>query len=218
MLDGFLLNNRTEILEATEQKTLELAADHPSSALLKEGLPTFYKQIIEIIKHAQNPSKPPPRNIEAIANAADNCDEPGMAEAAGQPGEAEVAKSAGIHGIELRRLGYTLSHVVHSYGAMCQAITETASRKKAAISASEFNILNRCLDAAIAGAVTEFQSYKTSEEVADSPDNEMRNALSSVIIAFESIKKGIVGIGGSTGQVLENNLRKMEKLIGRPRN
>lgn len=45
---------------------------------------------------------------------------------------------------------------------MCQAITELATTKKAIITAAEFHDLNRCLDAAIAGAVSEYQSIRMS--------------------------------------------------------
>jgi len=213
MLEQFLKQNEDQILKKTEDKSRELAGDHPTSDRLKAGLPIFYGQIISIVRHANNPSTPPPKDIEKIADAADRNDEPAMAEAAGQPEEADLAKSAGLHGVELRKLGYSLSHVVHAYGAMCQAITETASEKEFPIAAAEFHTLNRCLDVAIAGAVTEFQAHSDSQENKDPVNTEMRNALNSAIVAFQSIKRGIVGVGGTTGQVLENSLKKMDKLL-----
>jgi hypothetical protein len=48
-----------------------------------------------------------------------------------------------------------VSQVVHDYGDICQAITELALDQKAPITVKEFHTLNRCLDAAIAEAVTE---------------------------------------------------------------
>jgi len=219
MLHEFLLNNSKKILALTEAKTLELAGDHPSSDQLKQGLPIFYKQVIEIIRHSEKPSSPPPKDIVAIAKAADRNDEPAMAEAANQPEEANLAKSAGEHGTELQRLGYTLSHVVHAYGAMCQSITEVASKTSFSVKASEFHALNRCLDVAIAGAVTTYQALqdakvqnhdgKSSEFLAD----EMRNVLTSANVAFQSIKEGIVGFGSDTSHVLENSLKRMEELL-----
>ncbi len=219
MLHEFLLKNEKEILASTEEKTLELAGEHPSSPQLKQGLPIFYKQVIEIIRHADKPSKPPAKDIEAISKAADESDEPAMAEAAGQPAEAKLAESAGNHGKELLRLGYTLSHVVHAYGAMCQSITEIASKKKSEISPSEFHALNRCLDVAIAGAVTEFQAHQDSNKsaVKDTPSDffihEMRKALASANMSLEMIRKGVVGVGGATGQVLEKSLQRLSSLL-----
>ena len=48
-----------------------------------------------------------------------------------------------------------MSQVVHDYGDVCQAITELALERKAPITVKEFHTLNRCLDTAIAEAVTE---------------------------------------------------------------
>jgi hypothetical protein len=219
MLDEFLLKSKDEILALTEEKTLQLAGDHPNSDQLKHGLPVFYKQVIEIIRHAGKPSAPPSKDINAIAKAADRGDEPAMAKAAGQPEEAELAISAGQHGIELLRLGYTLSHVVHAYGAMCQAITEVASKNNVPITASEFHALNRCLDVAIAGAVTSYQSHQDAKVQNNDGKrigflaHEMRNALASANVAFQSIRRGTVGVGGSTGRVLEKSLIRMEELL-----
>lgn len=104
---------------------------------------------------------------------------------------------------------------------MCQAITELATLKNADISPHEFNILNGCLDTAIASAVSEFQ-FRSNEanEVRELKHlgflaHELRNALSSVTIAHDMIKAGYVGVGGSTANVLEVNLVRMRNLIDR---
>lgn len=127
MLHEFLLKNEQEILDMAEKKTLALAGVRPSSEQLKKGLPIFYKQLLNVLLinrgHAPNSEV----NQVGMAKAAAESDEPAMAMAAGRPDDAAVAKSAGLHGIELLRLGYTLSHVVHAYGAMCQSITELAT-------------------------------------------------------------------------------------------
>ena len=218
MLSEFLLKNENEILALTENKSLELAGEHPSSTQLKEGLPIFYRQVIGIIQLAEKPSEPPPKDIRAIAQAADRGDEPAMAEAAGQPLEAELARAAGQHGKELFRLGYNLSHVVHAYGALCQGITEFATLKNIVIKSEEFHALNRCLDVAIAGAVTTFEAvensaHSESEEKSNDVGREMRRVLSTARSAFLAIKSGTVGIGGSTGMVLENSLKRLDALI-----
>jgi len=219
MLYDFLQKHQKEVLDLTEKKTLELAGDHPSSDQLKRGLPVFLKQLIEVIHHAGNPSDAPTRDLEAIAKAADECDEPAMAEAARQPEEALLAKSAGLHGAEMLRLGYTLSHVVHAYGAMCQAITEVAVQTNLPIKASEFHALNRCLDVAIAGAVTEYQHLRNTQDSTRELKNpellahEMRNALVSANTSLQMIKNGTVGFNGSTGKVLEKSMTRIEELI-----
>lgn len=69
---------------------------------------------------------------------------------------AEISQTALLHGHDLLLQGFTVSQVVHDYGDVCQAITELAVELNAPISTEDFRTLNRCLDDAIAGAVTEY--------------------------------------------------------------
>src|SRR5581483_1377733 len=71
----------------------------------------------------------------------------------GQPNLA-ISASAALHGHDLLLQGFTVSQVVHDYGDVCQTITELALETEAPINTEEFKTLNRCLDEAIAGAVT----------------------------------------------------------------
>jgi len=134
---------------------------------------------------------------------------------------AEVLDAAANHGKELLNLGYSLSHVVHAYGALCQSITEYAILKKTKISAEEFNDLNQSLDIAIATAVSEFEFHSalnTHEKEVQRLGflvHELRNALSSATVAHGMIKAGMVGTGGSTSKALEENLTRMRILIDR---
>lgn len=192
MLHKFLETNRTEVLALAEEKTIKLAGRLPSSDELKRGLPIFYERLIDYLKNPQ---------IEIPQKSL-------------LPGAAD-------HGKELLHLNYTLSHVVHSYGAMCQSITELAERREFSISSQEFNALNLCLDIAIAAAVSEF-NYGTTQAAEEREVehlgflvHELRNSLSCATIAHEMIKQGLVGTSGSTSRVLEENLSRMRKLIDR---
>src|SRR5690606_31126430 len=69
---------------------------------------------------------------------------------------AEIGRTAAQHGHDLLLQGFSVSQVVHAYGDVCQAITELAVETDAPISTDDFRVLNRCLDDAIAGAVTEY--------------------------------------------------------------
>jgi signal transduction histidine kinase len=137
-----------------------------------------------------------------------------------QPSSTMISTAA-THGKEFLRLGYSLSHVVHAYGAMCQAVTDVAILKNSKITAKEFQVFNGCLDVAIASAVSEFQfqSAQASEELEIRHlgflAHELRNALSSATVAHEMITAGLVGTGGSTAKVLEANLARMRNLIDR---
>jgi hypothetical protein len=66
----------------------------------------------------------------------------------------EISKSAMDHGHDPLLQGLTFSQVVNDYGDVCQSITNLAVELAAPIRADDFRTLNRCLDDAIAGAVT----------------------------------------------------------------
>lgn len=206
----------------TEKKSLSLTGARPTSNQLKQGLPIFLKQLIAILKlEASSPRKKLEVDQVGVANAASENDEVALANANGRHGEAEVAKVAGLYGQELRRLGYTLLHVVHAYGAICQSITELATMKSILIDSKEFRELNMCLDVAIAGAVIEYQNLSNTQTKTQEIESfgflahELRNSLNSVNISLELIKSGKVGFAGSTGQVLEDSLKRIDQLIGR---
>lgn len=194
MLHDFLKAHKNEILALSEEKTKRLAGYRGGSDQLRLGLPLFYEQLIKVLEEMLD-EHPHPKN--------------------------DMLSAAASHGREFLVLGYSLSHVVHAYGSMCQAITELATTRNAKISPHEFNILNGCLDIAIASAVSEFQFC--SNEANEKREikhlgflaHELRNALSSATIAQEMIKVGLVGSGGSTAKVLESNLTHMRNLIDR---
>ncbi len=137
----------------------------------------------------------------------------------------EIGESAIRHGRELLRKGFTVSQVVHDYGDVCQSVTELATEMSAVISSSDFCVLNRCLDEAIAGAVTEYGRQRDQSTVdvaaargADQLEflaHELRNLLNTAILSFEVLRTGNVGVTGSTGSVLHRSLLGLRALIGR---
>jgi signal transduction histidine kinase len=221
VLHEFLKANEAKILAACEAKSNELGGMQPSSDELKTGLPIFFRQLMTVLEHTAAEPDESVVDRPAMARAASASDEPAIARAAGRPFEAEVARTAGTHGNELQKRGYTLSHVVHAYGSMCQAITELAIEDKESITPIEFRKLNRCLDVAIAGAVTTFQArhirVDSSREIEHLGflAHELRNALTTVNVSLRLIKNGVVGFGGSTGQVLDRGLKHIQELIDR---
>jgi hypothetical protein len=118
--------------------------------------------------------------------------------------------------VEHERQGFTVSQVVHDYGDVCQAITELAVELNAPISTDDFRTLNRCLDDAIAGAVTEYgrernQSGSDGESARGGERlgffaHELHNLMNTSLMAFEVMKTGNVGVVGSTGTVLHRSL------------
>ena len=109
---------------------------------------------------------------------------------------------------------------MHAYGALCQAITEVASTRNVPIESREFHALNRCLDVALAGAVTEYEH--SQDAISDAASGrattltqEMQNTVKRARAAFQAIQGGTVGVGGSTGQLLRVSLDRLEELIER---
>lgn len=137
----------------------------------------------------------------------------------------EIGRTAVQHGHDLLLQGFSVSQVVHAYGDVCQAITELAVQTDAPISTDDFRVLNRCLDDAIAGAVTEYgrernQSTLDSETARGSERlgyfaHELRNLINTSIVAFEVLKTGNVGVAGSTGAVLHRSLTGLRALVDR---
>lgn len=220
-LAEFLRANEGEILANIEEMTSVLAGVRPATESPKRGLTIFFRQLIHVLQFAPAEPVEPDADRESIVRAAYASDEPAIAIAAGRPYDVAVARSAGAYGKELQLLGYTLSHVVHAYGAICQSITQGAIAKKATISKDEFQELNRCLDTAIAGAVTVFHAERVEGHEARETEHlgslahELRNGLAIVNTALRVLKNGTVGFGGSTGQVLDRALKRMQEMIDR---
>ncbi|RYZ80133.1 MAG: hypothetical protein EOP06_25905 [Proteobacteria bacterium] len=69
------------------------------------------------------------------------------------------------HGTELFKLGFTVDQIVHDYIDLCQVITHLAAERDAPSTIDEYRRLNRCLDDAIADAVTKFSYLSKSAKV-----------------------------------------------------
>lgn len=121
---------------------------------------------------------------------------------------------SGDHGRNLYFSGFTASEVVHDYGNVCQAVSDLAVEQGATIEASEFRTLNRCLDDAIASAVSSYtqQMRRTSAGRA----SELRTLLDSAITAFEALLAGQVGVAGTTGTLLHRSLLAIRSMLAPP--
>jgi signal transduction histidine kinase len=137
----------------------------------------------------------------------------------------EISRSAIRHGHDLLLRGFTVSQVVHDYGDVCQTITEMAVELNIPISTEDFGTLNRCLDDAIAGAVTEYgrgrEEVSVDREATRGSErlgffvHELRNLINTATLAFDVLKTGNVGVAGSTGTVLHRSLLGLNTLIGK---
>jgi signal transduction histidine kinase len=140
-----------------------------------------------------------------------------------ETGTPNIRRSAALHGQDLLKQGFTVGQVVHDYGDVCQSITALAIETNAPISAEDFRTLNRCLDDAIADAVTAYgrdcnQSARADENARGSTQrgffaHELRNLVQTITIAFEVLQKGNVGLAGSTAAVISRNLIELKSLV-----
>jgi len=195
MLQEFIETNRDEIIARCRAKVATRSVPPPTEAEIDHGVPLFLDQLVAALRSGGAKLNP------------------------------EISKSAVLHGRDLLLQGFTVSQVVHDYGDVCQSITDLAMELDAPISTDDFRTLNRCLDDAIAGAVTEFgrgrnQSSIDGESARGTERlgflaHELRNLMNTGLLAFEVLKKGDVGVGGSTGRVLQRSLIGARDLIGR---
>jgi diguanylate cyclase (GGDEF)-like protein len=75
--------------------------------------------------------------------------------------DSDVVPMATLHGRDLLQEGFTIEQVIRDYGDVCQAVTQLAAEAGVSITANEFHIFNRCLDDAIAAAVTEYSQQNS---------------------------------------------------------
>jgi hypothetical protein len=138
MLYNFLTTHRAELIQHCREKVSKRYAPAQVPRVVDHGVPLFLEQLVHTLEAEQSTtlrteSEPRP-----------------------SPVDTDIGRAATKHGTELLRLGYTVDQVVHHYGDVCQAVTDLAVKKRAAITTDEFRTLNRCLDEAIADAVTAF--------------------------------------------------------------
>lgn len=212
MMHRFLIANRNELTARCRLKVNARAEPSAPGAELDHGISVFLDQVIKTLELEQAADPLQSRRVSGRAGG-------------GAPALSEIGDTAAQHGKELMQHGFTVEEVVHDYGDLCQAITELAYELDAEIEIDEFRILNRCLDNAIANAVTEF-GYQRDIEVADRHmhalnerlgllAHELRNQLSTATLALSAIKQGNVGVSGATGGVLERSLVNLSNLIDR---
>ncbi len=170
-------------------------------------------------------SVPPPMKAEIEHGVPVFLDQVGDALRLGLKSNPEIGQSAIKHGHDLLLQGFTVSQVVHDYGDICQAITDLAVETDVPISTDDFRTLNRCLDDAIAGAVTEYgrernqsgidgESARGTERLGFLA-HELRNLVNTGLLAFQVLKTGNVGVSGSTGSVLHRSLAGLDALVSR---
>jgi len=194
VLNDFIAAHRQELIERTRSKVALRPAPNPSSDELENGVPLFLTQLSLVF-------------AREVANVA--------------PDGSVMGIEATALGNELLAKGYSIAQVVQNYGDICQAVTELAGELDVEFSNDEFHTLNRCLDDAIASAVTEYARQSGADASAADVQrqgeftHELRNYLNTAMLTFEVLKTGRVGLNGSTVEVLGRSLRGLRELVDR---
>lgn len=191
MLFEFIALNREELIARTRAKIATRLVPLPTERELTSGAPLFLDELAQTLQHPQSPS-----TLTEMSE-----------------------RTATARGAALLGRGYTVAQVVHDYGDICQAITELADETQTPITTDEFQTLNRCLDDAIAEAVTEYvrlRDRSTAKGVTERSGvlaHELRNAVGAALLSFQSLQAGRVGVGGSTAALLGRSLRRLSALV-----
>lgn len=209
-MNKFLANNRDNLIARCIAKVAKRPQRAATPEQLKNGIPMFIDQLT--------------RTLEAEQNNEDDTSLQISGPSGGDTSKlSEMGLTAAAHGKTLLHLGYSVDQVVHDYGDLCQAITDLAFELDAPFSIDEYRTLNRCLDNAIADAVSEFSAQRdlAITEQQDLHQNEqlgflmheLRNALGTATLAATAMEIGNLSPAGATGAVLKRSHASMAKLI-----
>lgn len=203
MLHLFLDNNRPELVARCLAKAAKRAGPGAEVPINEHGIPLFLGQLISVLREEQSP-----QSLARVKQAKHGT--PSL-----QLVPSTIPGTASRHGEELRRQGMTIDQVVHGYGDLCQALTELALERDEPISVDEFHTFNRCLDDAIADAVTAYARNPADPGLkGEMPAALVRmQALAELaVLSFAAIRGGNVGLKGSTATTHEQVLGELSAL------
>lgn len=194
MLAEFVIANRGLIIAAAQARVASRLSPKPSLEESQNGIPVFLEQLVAALQ---------------------------VAKASEPAAHVDISRSASRHGKDLFLRGLTIAQVVHDYGDVCQAITNLAVAKSARIFEGEFQLLNLCLDDAIAEAVTEYAQQSQRAIKSEQTErlgmlaHELRNQLNTAMLTFDMINSGRVAVAGSTALLHRKSLIALRDLVDR---
>jgi len=200
VLQAFIATNRSELIERCQKKAVKRLGVGLQLATGTQGVPLLLDQLGDALSPDQS------------GNAS------GTYEPSPAPTASDVGISAANHGTEMLHRGYRIDQVVYEYGDVCQAVTELAEELKFQIDTDEFRTFNRCLDNAIADAVTSYESADQNAIKNQTEDllagisgfsKEQRRLVDIASSAFAAIRAGSVGPSGATGNLLVHTLAEL---------
>jgi hypothetical protein len=206
MLHSFVVSNRDLIISRCKAKVAMRCEPAVVAAEADHGVPLFLQQLVKTLQAEQRTD---------VRDGAD---------AEPTPARTDIGRAAALHGAELLRRGFSVDQVVRDYGDVCQSITTLAVEQNESITSDEFRTLNRCLDNAIADAVTSYGSahQRSIELEAQTLQKrlgdfaiEHRRLVDIAVESLAAIRTGNMGIRGATGTLLTRALEELGSLTDR---
>ncbi len=194
-LEEFIKENRQELIDRTRGKVAARSSPPENVSHLENGVPVFLSQLSSALVE------------QGTAGTTGSS-------VASHEAHPAIGESAAVRGRELLELGFTVEQVVHEYGDVCQAITELAEERRITLSIPEFHTLNRCLDNAIAGAVSAWTGERDrNRQPAADLRGQLDRLLDQATTTFDVLLQGKVAIGGATGGLLKRALVQMRAVL-----
>jgi signal transduction histidine kinase len=199
-LHEFIVQNRSQIIERARVRVAGRTPGATVPAELEHGVSLFLTQL-----------------VAALAPL----DAPDVRQALGAAHSKRISDSAAQHGHELLRNGFTVAQVVLVYGDVSQVVNELASEARAQIRAEDFQLFSRCLDDAMAGAVTAYGELRERDLAYEGTErlgvlaHELRNLLNTATLSFALLKEGRVALNGSIGAMHARSLSGLAALVER---
>ena len=194
MLCSFISEHRADILAWSLRELKDRYPNREDDELIN-GLPTFIDELVGALRR-----------------------DSGIPVDATPPGT-RGDSTARQHGLVLKNQGFDITCVVHDYGLMCNMVTEAVMRHGHNPTPREFQVLNHCVDEAMAIAVESYSNESRANEQRERAEHlgslahEIRNALGNASMAFDLIRRGKAGIDGSTADVLQRALSRIADLV-----
>ena len=182
MLHEFLALNHREVINRCREIPGRSA---PPNTGVELGVPSFLKLLVDILRMEQETQN---RGYEESDHTLS---------------DKIIGLIAALHGAQLMRSGYSIDQVVHVYGDVCQVVTGLTIEQKTPITTDELRTLDRCLDDAVAGALTAFAHGPV----------ERRRLIDVAIHSFAAIQTGGLGLHGATAAVHATALAELNELL-----
>jgi signal transduction histidine kinase len=192
-----------DVLTANRDEVMRRWKDAVRGDLAPESMPT-----VELLDHL-------PQVLDEIAAV--------LATVPGQRAapQSDASASAAEHGSQRLRLGFSLDSVVREYGALRDAIVETARESDAAVTFTELQVVFDCIIDGIAEAVSEYTRERDTELLRHSNEHfafiahELRSPLSAAMLAFQHLQRSesIPETQARAAGALERGLRRTTDLI-----